>query len=127
MLDQCKLVGFVPTTNPDAAQAFYRDVLGLKLVVRDDYAITFDANGTTLRVTTVPKLAPHPFTTLGWWVDDPAATVDQLGSNGVIFERIDGMQQDERGLWCPPGSRVAVAWFKDPDGNLLSITGFVAG
>ena len=126
MLGSSNLVGFVPTTDPDRAEAFYSEVVGLKKVVRDPMAITYDANGTTLRVTVVRELTPQPFTVLGWWVDDPVAAVDALAERGVVFERYPGMEQDDRGLWRPPGSRVAVAWFKDPDGNTLSVTGFEA-
>ena len=119
------LVAFIPTLDPDAARTFYRDVLGLKLVAEDDFAITFSANGTSLRVTRVPELTPHPFTALGWWVDDAPAAVDALVAAGVTMNRYPDMEQDDRGLWQPPGGRVQVGWFKDPDGNTLSVTGFM--
>lgn len=125
MLTSSKLVGFVPTTQPEVAKGFYRDVLGLKLLAEDPYALTFDAAGTTLRITTVEALTPQPFTVLGWWVDDVAATAAQLTAAGVELARFDGMDQDDVGIWKPPGSRVGVVWIRDPDGNTLSVTGFV--
>ena len=126
MLDTANIVAFLPTLDFDRSCPFFADTLGLPLVAEDPYALTFNANGTTLRVTLVESLEAHPFTVLGWWVDDVPATVDQLVDRGVTFERYPTMEQDERGLWMPPGSRVQVAWFKDPDGNTLSITGFAS-
>ena len=126
MLDAAKIVAFLPTLDFERARPFFADALGLPLVAEDAYALTFNANGTTLRVTLVESLAAHPFTVLGWWVDDVPGTVDRLAQRGVVFERYPSMEQDERGLWAPPGSRVQVAWFKDPDGNTLSITGFAS-
>ncbi len=125
MLGTSNLVGFVPTSDFDAARPFFRDVLGLKLVAEDPFAITFDANGTTLRVPQTPEFTPQPFTILGWWVDDIGATADALAAAGVPLERYDQLEHDEQGLWSPPGARVKVGWFKDPAGNTLSVTGFV--
>jgi len=125
MLDTAKIVAFVPTLDFEEARPFFRDVLGLKLVTEDPFAITFDANGITLRVSKVPELTPHPFTILGWWVDSVPETAARLAEAGVELQRFDGLDQDEQGLWTPPGSGVAVAWFLDPAGNTLSITGFV--
>jgi catechol 2,3-dioxygenase-like lactoylglutathione lyase family enzyme len=114
------LMAFVATARPDAARAFYADVLGLELRSDDQFALVFDANGTTLRVAKVQQLAPAPFTVLGWVVDDIAAAIDALAGSGVRFERFAGMAQDERGIWTVEGGKVA--WFKDPDGNLLSLS-----
>ena len=123
MLGTQPIVAFVATTQPDAAQAFYQDVLGLSLTSRDGFALMFDAGGTALRVAIVDKLQPQPFTILGWIVPDIAATARQLTERGVRFNRYDGMgmQQDELGIWRSP-SGAQVAWFADPDGNTLSIT-----
>ena len=123
MLGSDELIGFVPTTNPVRARAFYEDVLGLDLVEETPYACVFQANGTMLRVTVVEELAPAPFTVLGWSVDDIAATIAELSQRGVSFERYTGVEQDELGIWHPP-SGGQVAWFKDPDGNTLSLTQF---
>ena len=121
MLSDKNLKAFAPTTKPNEAKSFYRDTLGLKLLSEDDYALEFDANGTSLRVTIVPKLTPHPFTILGWNVDDIVSVIKQLNKQNVVFERFDFLKQDKLGIWTSPnGSKVA--WFKDPDGNILSLT-----
>jgi Predicted enzyme related to lactoylglutathione lyase len=121
MLSDKNLKAFVPTTSPKKAKSFYKDTLGLKLLSEDNYALEFDANGTLLRVTTVPELTPHPFTILGWNVDDIISVIKQLNGKKVFFERYDFLEQDNLGIWTSPnGSKVA--WFKDPDGNILSLT-----
>ena len=121
MLADQKLKAFVPTVFLNKAKTFYRDILGLKLLSEDNYALEFDANGTLLRVTIVPSLKPHPFTVLGWNVDDIYSTIKALNKKGVQFERYDFFEQDDLGVWISPGGS-KVAWFKDPDGNLLSLT-----
>ena len=99
-----------------------RKSLALKFVSEDSFAVVFDANGNMLRLTRVQEVRPQPFTILGWQVSDIAATVKQLQTAGVIFERYgDFMQQDELGIWAAPGG-AKVAWFKDPDGNTLSVS-----
>src|SRR5436190_17996653 len=121
MLSWDHLKAFVPTTKPKKAKSFYNDTLGLKLLSEDNYALEFDANGTLLRVAIVPKLSPHPFTILGWNVDDIVSVIKQLNGKKVFFERYDFLKQDDLGIWTSPnGSKVA--WFKDPDGNILSLT-----
>jgi predicted enzyme related to lactoylglutathione lyase len=121
MLSDKNLKAFVPTTKRKKAKSFYRDTLGLTLLSEDNYALEFDANGTLLRVTIVPELTPHPFTILGWNVDDIIAVIKQLKKKKVVFERYDFLKQDNLGVWTSPnGSKVA--WFKDPDGNILSLT-----
>ena len=125
ILGRSELVAFVPTTDAARARAFYEGVLGLRLVSDEKpFAIVFDANGTMIRVTTVPELKPQLFTILGWRVADIEATVDRLAAGGVEFQRYKSMNDsDPRGIWnSPSGARVA--WFKDPDGNVLSLTEF---
>ncbi len=114
-------MAFVCTTNPTKAKRFYGSVLGLKLVSEDDFAVVFDSGGTLLRIAKVEKLAPAPFTVLGWQVKAIARAVDKLAGAGVKFERYPYFEQDERGIWSAP-SGAQVAWFKDPDGNLLSVS-----
>lgn len=119
------LIAFAPTTNPANARAFYEGVLGLRLVADEQpFALVFDANGIMLRVTTVHALKPQQFTILGWRVADIEAAVDRLNVAGVEFQRYKGMNDNEpRGIWnSPSGARIA--WFKDPDGNVLSLTEF---
>jgi catechol 2,3-dioxygenase-like lactoylglutathione lyase family enzyme len=117
------LISFVATAHPSQAQTFFEGVLGLRLVSDDPFALVFDANGATLRVAKVDSLSPQPFTVLGWLVADIAATIRQLGERGVRFERYTamGMVQDDLGIWTAPGG-AQIAWFKDPDGNTLSLT-----
>ena len=121
MLDKHKLMAFVATRDGARAREFYEGTLGLRVISDDEYALAVDANGTMLRIQKVGAYAPHPFTALGWEVTDIGPTVDALGERGVQFERFPGMGQDGRGIWhSPSGARVA--WFKDPDGNTLSLT-----
>jgi len=125
LLGGSELVAFAPTTDPAKALAFYEGVLGLRLVSDEKpVALVFDANGTMLRVTTVHELKPQQFTILGWRIADIEATVDRLAAAGVELNRYKGVNDsDPRGIWnSPSGARVA--WFKDPDGNVLSVTEF---
>jgi predicted enzyme related to lactoylglutathione lyase len=121
MLDKNTLVAFVATTDGSRARRFYGEVLGLKIVSDDPYAIVCEVKGGSLRIQKVDALRPQGFTVLGWEVDDIEATVDTLARRGVRFERFEGMDQDDRGIWNAP-SGACVAWFKDPDGNTLSVT-----
>lgn len=121
MLASETIKSFVPTVKPDEAKLFYRDILGLKLLSEDAYALEFDSNGTLFRVITVPQLTPHQFTAIGWNVRDIAAIIVALNGKGVYCEKYGFMEQDDLGVWTSPnGSKVA--WFKDPDGNILSLT-----
>ncbi len=122
MLGTSDLTALVGTTHFDEARAFYQDTLGLTMLSEDPFAAVFDANGTTLRLSRVEEFTPAPFATLGWGVPDIEHTVDGLTDRGVVFERYPGMEQDERGIWTVPGAGVRIAWFKDPDGNTLSLT-----
>jgi catechol 2,3-dioxygenase-like lactoylglutathione lyase family enzyme len=123
-LTNCDVMAFAPTCDQARAIEFYRDKLGLKMTSQDNFAAAFDANGIMLRVSSVPApLTPQPFTILGWKVADIAATVRSLGSAAVTFERYPQIGQDELGIWTAP-SGAKIAWFKDPDGNILSLTQF---
>jgi catechol 2,3-dioxygenase-like lactoylglutathione lyase family enzyme len=115
-----ELVAFVPTLDLAAAEAFYGGVLGLDLTESSSFAVAFDVNGTQLRITRVEELAAAPFTVLGWRVDDLAASISSLEAQGVGFEHYAGLEQDEAGIWRAPGGSL-IAWFKDPDGNTLSL------
>ena len=119
-LDSARLVGFVATAEPLAAKRFYEDVLGLRLLEDSPFALVFAAGTTTVRVQKVESVKASAHTALGWEVDDIAAAVRALSNRGVNFERFPGMSQDEAGVWrTPDGS--SVAWFRDPDGNTLSL------
>jgi catechol 2,3-dioxygenase-like lactoylglutathione lyase family enzyme len=121
MLTDKKLKAFVPTIMPEKAKAFYRDVLGLELLSEDEYALEFNANGVLLRVTSVPELVPQNFTVLGWNVPDISSLIVQMNNKGIRCEKYQFLNQDDLGIWKAPGGS-KVAWFKDPDGNLLSLT-----
>ncbi len=123
MLGSHKLVAFVATRDPVRAKAFYGDTLGLRLLREDQFAVVFDAHGTMLRVSIVQELAPAKYTVLGWEVPDIVATVKELQNAGVKLEQFGFKDQDDLGIWAAPGG-ARVAWFKDPDGNTLSVTQF---
>jgi catechol 2,3-dioxygenase-like lactoylglutathione lyase family enzyme len=117
------MVGFVQTTAPERAMAFYGDTLGFAFLGDDGFALSFDANGTRLRVAKARAFTPAPATVLGWEVADIAAEVRALVERGVRFEQFNlpFLVQDALGIWTAPnGDRVA--WFKDPDGNILSLS-----
>jgi catechol 2,3-dioxygenase-like lactoylglutathione lyase family enzyme len=122
-LGQQRLIAFVATRDARRAKQFYRDTLGLTLVSDETpFALVFDAHGTMLRVTPVKELVPAGFTVLGWRVQDIFAAAKALEKAGVQFERYEGLQQDDLGIWTAPGGAAKVAWFKDPDGNTLGIS-----
>jgi catechol 2,3-dioxygenase-like lactoylglutathione lyase family enzyme len=112
-----KLVAFLATAQPENARRFYEDTLGLRFVSDDGFALVFDSGGTLLRIQKLDHVDPRPGTALGWEVDDIESAV---GGLDVSFARYDGLEQDERGIWtAPTGARIA--WFEDPDGNILSL------
>jgi len=122
ILGSSKIVAFAGVKDADRARAFYRDTLGLRLVSEDGFALVFDANGTMLRVALVREVVAAPYTVLGWEVDDIVATAKALTKAGVKLEHYESfLKQDKLGIWTAPGG-TRVAWFKDPDGNLLSIS-----
>ena len=120
-LKSAPIVAFVATASPAAAKKFYAKTLGLRLVSEDGFALSFDAGGTPLRVAIVQELRPAGYTVLGWMVPDIKHFVRGLKKAGVSFERFDFLEQNADGIWAAP-SGAKVAWFKDPDGNLLSLT-----
>lgn len=124
MLENQPIIAFVATKTPAVSRRFYEDVLGLRFVSDDPAALVFDTGeGVMLRIQKVDALRPHPFTSLGWQVDDLRTTVEELVKKGVRFEQYEFLSQDELGIWTTPDGS-SVAWFKDPDGNVLSLTQF---
>jgi catechol 2,3-dioxygenase-like lactoylglutathione lyase family enzyme len=121
MLSTEKLVAFVSTTNADRARAFYRDKLGLRLVSEDNFALVFDSGGAPLRVSLAQEVIPAKYTVLGWDVKDLRAAVLNLKKAGIACEIFGFFKQDDLGIWTAPNGD-QVAWFKDPDGNLLSVS-----
>lgn len=112
---------FTATTRPEVARQFYTEVMGFALTDDSPFSLEFDAMGTMLRVQKVQELHPHPFTAIGWKVEDIAAERDRLAQRGASFERFEFMDQDERDIWTTPDG-AKVCWFKDSDGNVLSLT-----
>jgi len=122
-----ELIAFLGATDPDRATTFYRDTLGLNLVPTESpSALVFETGQTTLRISIVDEVRPAPYTVLGWSVDDIDSAVRSLSSNGVSFDRIPEMDQDDRGIWTAPDG-TKVAWFRDPDDNVLSVTEHASG
>jgi|ERR1700683_3274410 catechol 2,3-dioxygenase-like lactoylglutathione lyase family enzyme len=122
MLGSINIVAFVPTSNSERARAFYEGVLGLRFIKDDGFAMVLDAHGIKVRVAKTPaEYKPAPFTILGWEVPNIEEMVRGLEKRGVKFEIFGFFKQDELGIWtAPTGDKVA--WFKDPDGNILSVS-----
>src|SRR5664279_1339956 len=123
MLDSATAIAFLPSTDLDRSRTFFADLLGLVVQEVTPFACVLSAGGTMLRVTRVDDLRPQPFTVFGWDVPELRAEVAALVAAGLEFTRYDGIDQDADGVWSTPGGDL-VAWFRDPDGNTLSLTQF---
>jgi catechol 2,3-dioxygenase-like lactoylglutathione lyase family enzyme len=121
MLASGKIVGFVPTKDYDQARAFYEGQLGFEFVSLDQYALVLSVGGHKIRIAKVPNFTPLQGTTLGWEVEDIKAVVAWLMKRGVTPEKYPFVQDRELGIWTTPNGD-QVAWFKDPDGNILSVS-----
>ncbi len=121
MLETANLVAFLATARPDESRRFYQETLGLISLGEDAHTLLFDCNGITLRIQKLKSVTPGVHTALGWQVSDLVREIHLLAPKGVSFVRYDGLEQDRNGIWTGPGGSM-VAWFKDPDGNLLSLT-----
>jgi len=121
ILEAAKPAVVICTRDRTRAVAFYRDILGLDLAYEDNFAAVFNSGGITLRISLVPDFTPHEHTILGFNVTDVAATVKALRAQGAVFNIYEGYQQDESAILTLPRG-IQVAWFKDPDGNVLSVT-----
>lgn len=125
MLGSTDIIAFVAITDPEKARAFYEGVLGLRFVQDDGFALVFEANGTMVRAAQMKEFTPAQFTVLGWQVSHIEDVVRALRKRGVKFEIFGFFKQDELGIWtAPTGDKVA--WFKDPDGNVLSVSQHVS-
>ena len=122
MLRDRQLVGFLLITDVGRARDFYCGVLGLPIRHEDDYAVVVDAGGTPLRLAVVERVPEPAGTNVGWLVEDVHASVRDLAAKGIAFERFPGMEQDADGVWKPSPDGGGVAWFRDPDGNRLSLS-----
>jgi catechol 2,3-dioxygenase-like lactoylglutathione lyase family enzyme len=121
MLNTAKIIAFVPIQDSQKSQPFYEGVLGLRFVSDDPFALVMESNGTMIRLAKTPNFTPAGFTVMGWEVSEIEEEVSALQKKGVNFERFPGLPQDELGIWAAPGG-AKVAWFKDPDGNILSLS-----
>jgi catechol 2,3-dioxygenase-like lactoylglutathione lyase family enzyme len=115
------MMGFLHTLDYQKARNFYVDQLGFSFVSQDDFALVVRAGRNHIRIVKLPAFKPLPSTVLGWQVEDIEAAVDWFEKRGVVFEKYPFVQDRERGIWTAPGGD-RVAWFKDPDGNVLSVS-----
>jgi catechol 2,3-dioxygenase-like lactoylglutathione lyase family enzyme len=118
-----RLIAFISTAKPEESKGFYEDIVGLRFVEESPFALVFLSGETMIRIQKVAAVTPQPDTALGWAVDDLAPRMSELRQLGVAFERFEGVDQDEAGVWTTDDG-TKVAWFRDPDGNLLSLTQF---
>lgn len=123
-LSAAKPVVIICTSDREKAEPFYREVLGLKRTGEDPFAAVFDIGGAPMRLSTVEGWKAHEHTIFGFAVDDIARAAAELSKNGVKFNQYPGFGQDDLGIWTSPDKSVRVAWFTDPDGNVLSLTQF---
>ncbi|MES2391688.1 MAG: VOC family protein [Acidobacteriota bacterium] len=121
MLASGKLIGFIPTTDYDRSRAFFEGQLGCTFISLDQFAMVLDLGGSMIRVVKIPGHKPHHATILGWQVADVRAVALWLVSRGVELEKYPFVEDKELGVWVTPAGN-SVAWFKDPDGNVLSIS-----
>lgn len=121
-LNTAKPTLFLATSNAEAARNFYEEKLGLELSADDEYALVYQLAGTKLRLSKVPNHTPLPFTVLDWQVPSIETAHSTLAENGVEFSIFEGMGQDDRGIWQSPDGGARILWFKDPDGNVLSVS-----
>ena len=114
---------FLATANAKRARAFYQRVLGLDFVADEPPALVFQVGHSMLRIQKVDRVQTVPYTALGWSVPDIRRTVQRLRATGVVFQRYEDLNQDDDAIWRTP-SGALVAWFRDPDGHVLSLTQF---
>ncbi len=121
MLADMNMVGFLLTKDYEKARAFYEGTLGFEFVSLDQFALVMQAGKSMIRIVNVPTFTPLQSTVLGWQVPDVEAIVDWLVKRSVVFDKYPFVQDKERGIWTAPGGS-KIAWFKDPDGNVLSVS-----
>jgi catechol 2,3-dioxygenase-like lactoylglutathione lyase family enzyme len=122
MLGNAKATSGFAVDDLDAAKRFYGETLGLRVSVLSEEGGLLSLHLAGDRDTLVyrkPDFTPATYTILNFEVDDVDSAVEELSSRGVVFERYDGFEQDEKGIARGPGP--SIAWFKDPAGNILSV------
>ena len=122
MLSNFPIVGFIPITDAERAKRFYCDLLKLEFIEDGEFALAIRANGIIIRLFKLEEFTPSEHTVLGWEVPDIGATVDALNAAGVQMERYDFLEMDARGIWSASDRAARIAWFKDPEGNVLSLS-----
>ena len=121
MLADCDVIGFIPTKDAAQARKFYEETLGLRFLSDDMFAVVMESNKTMIRIVQVEEYTPFPFTILGWKVENIDDEVQTLIERGITFHRYNWLEQSKSGVWTAPGG-AKVAWFHDPDGNVLSLS-----
>jgi catechol 2,3-dioxygenase-like lactoylglutathione lyase family enzyme len=121
MLAACKLIGFVPTRDSKRSREFYEGKLGFQFVSDDQFALVMQGGESMIRIAKAGNFTPAQYTVMGWEVNDIDAMVKWLNGCGVVFEKYPFVQDRELGIWTAPNGD-KVAWFKDPDGNVLSLS-----
>ena len=114
-------ISFLATANASKSKLFFEQTLGLHLIEETDFALVFLTGDVQLRIQKVEQISPTGYTSMGWQIDNIEALVAVLSDRGVVFDQCDGLEQSQSGIWTSP-SGAKVAWFKDPDGNTLSLT-----
>jgi catechol 2,3-dioxygenase-like lactoylglutathione lyase family enzyme len=125
MLGAGKMMGFVPTKDYERARAFYEGKLGFEFVSLDQYALVMRVGGHMVRIVKIGNFTPLQGTILGWQIKDIEAVAAWLRASGVATEKYPFVQDKDLGIWTTPNGD-KVAWFKDPDGNVLSISQHVS-
>lgn len=122
MLTTGKMIGFLLTRDSQRAREFYEGTLGFQFVSDDPFALVMRAGDNTVRIAkSAEDFTPAGYTILGWEVQNIETVARWLIERGAILEKYPFIQNQELGVWTAPGGD-KVAWFKDPDGNVLSIS-----
>lgn len=121
MVADGEVMGFIPTVDATRSRRFYEDVLGLRFVSDDPFALVVESKGTQIRIAKLHEFTPAPYTILGWRVKNIEHEAHALSAKGVVFKRYPPLEQSDTGIWTSP-SGARIAWFADPDGNVLSIS-----
>jgi catechol 2,3-dioxygenase-like lactoylglutathione lyase family enzyme len=121
MLAASKVIGFVPTKDSGKAREFYEGKLGFQFVSDDPFALVMRAGETMIRIAKAPDFTPARYTVLGWEVGNIEEVVGWLQRRGVAFEKYPFAQDQVSGIWTAPNGD-KIAWFKDADGNVLSVS-----
>jgi catechol 2,3-dioxygenase-like lactoylglutathione lyase family enzyme len=127
MLEKSKAYSGFAVSDIGKSKQFYGETLGLKINELDVGApqplLELHPGGDRpVLIYEKRDLTPANYTILNFPVEDVEATVDELASRGVRFERYDGFDQDEKGI-DRNGPAGGIAWFKDPAGNILAVHG----